>query len=206
MANKTIGVPGWTDKERFGVGMQYLEWLSGYGNPRIIMNWEEFVDVDMLFLPGGPDLAPGSYGEAPGFYTGNPCAFRQFFFEHRLKNYVDARTPIFGTCLGMQMINVHFGGTLNQNMKYYHADGDGEHKIIYTASDKKTYKETVTSSHHQCVKKLGENLLVIATADDSKKTVEAICHNELPICGVQFHPERLYSDLANTMIHKLLKS
>ena len=50
-------------------------------------------------------------------------------------------------------------------------------------------KPFVLSSHHQCVKKLGENLVVSAWSLDGK-VVEALEHVRYPnVVGLQFHPE-----------------
>lgn len=50
-------------------------------------------------------------------------------------------------------------------------------------------KPHVLSSHHQCVKKLGQNISVAGLSIDGK-IVEAITHTRFPnVIGVQFHPE-----------------
>ncbi len=47
----------------------------------------------------------------------------------------------------------------------------------------------VLSSHHQCVKKLGQNITIAGLSMDDK-VVEAIKHSRFPnVLGVQFHPE-----------------
>ena len=45
----------------------------------------------------------------------------------------------------------------------------------------------VHSAHHQAVQELGDDLRVVAYADDG--TVEAIEHLSAPVIGVQWHPE-----------------
>jgi len=50
-------------------------------------------------------------------------------------------------------------------------------------------KPFVLSSHHQCIKKLGDNLVVTAWSMDGK-VVEAMEHVRYPnVVGLQFHPE-----------------
>lgn len=47
----------------------------------------------------------------------------------------------------------------------------------------------VLSSHHQCIKKLGQNIKVAGLSMDGK-IIEAITHAQFPnVIGVQFHPE-----------------
>ena len=47
----------------------------------------------------------------------------------------------------------------------------------------------VNSAHHQGIDKLAEGLEAIQFAED--QLVEGIVHKELPIIGVQWHPERM---------------
>jgi len=87
-----------------------------------------------------------------------------------------------------------------QHRNYYlHTDTDEEliwghfHKlhyeegsIFYTMSKTSPY---IWSSHHQCIGKIGKNLLPVAWSTD-KKVIEAVVHNKYPnVLGVQFHPE-----------------
>ena len=122
----TIGIPGWKlGDNSFGATVHYLDYISRFGNPKILFPQDDNEELDLLLLPGGPDVSPSSYGRNPGFYTGNPDVFRQHFFDNNLKKYIDKGTPVFGICLGMQMLNVFFNGTLTQDMKYH---------AIYTTS------------------------------------------------------------------------
>src|SRR5688572_31496606 len=116
MSKPIVAIPGYKSESGvFGGGSNYLEWVNQFGLPRIIFPYEEKVKCDLLLLPGGPDLSPTSYGELPEFKTGEQCPFRQHFFDKRLDNYI-GNTPIFGICLGAQMLNVKLGGKLTQNL------------------------------------------------------------------------------------------
>ena len=84
MPKPVIGIPGYKVDTNFGVGIANLEFVSTFGNPRIILPWEEDVPIDVLYLTGGLDVNPTSYGEVPGFKTSNTDVFKQFFFEKRL--------------------------------------------------------------------------------------------------------------------------
>ena len=108
-----------------------------------------------------------------------------------MKKFVQAKKPVLGICRGMQLINVYFGGSLNQNIKnhrgrWHTVRNVGKNSWIYNLY-KKNYK--VYSSHHQSVKRLGKNLTITQKAPDG--TVEALQHKTLPIYGVQWHPENM---------------
>lgn len=216
-----IGIVGWkTSSDSFGASLPYLNYFSKFGKVKIIMPGDDIdLSLDLLVLPGGMDLNPSSYGEIPGFFTGNTDVFKQHFYDNYLEEYIKAEIPIFGICLGMQQLNCYFGGKLKQNMVYkpYSTNREDlvEELIVYKDalamldSAMKKYNivggnKKVNSLHHQCVGTLSKDFTIVA---ESKvyRNIEAIIHNSLPIAAVQWHPEELYYDwLADAMIHTLL--
>lgn len=193
-----VGIPGWrTGDNSFGCGVNHLDYISSFGNPRILFPHDEDADIDMLYLPGGPDLSPSRYGQYPGFYTSNQDVFRQHFFDALLPKYIEKGIPIFGVCLGMQMLNVIFKGTLTQDMKYHAQSKDRwgpAHKVYINGSNRKDNFD-VNSHHHQAVlvSDLSPELEILAYADNEEdkrnQIVEAFKHKTLPIAGVQWHPK-----------------
>lgn len=225
---KTIGIPGYNintsgSSPSFGVAHTYAEFARSFGNLRIISPEEEKVEVDLLILPGGLDLSPTAYGAVPNMYTSNQDVFKQFFFEQRLKNYV-GNTPIFGICLGFQMLNVYFGGTLKQHLKYHPQSIDRwrtAHHVIGkpgSAGPNLCTVFQVNSHHHQGVtkKNLSKDLdpLLWHYVPKSKDIegykhpdgiIEGFKHKELPIAGVQYHPEELYDEFSENLINELIE-
>jgi putative glutamine amidotransferase len=205
MERKRIGIVGSKFENGFGVGLHNIEYMHGFGNVHIIMPWEEFNDkLDMIYLPGGLDVNPATYGQLPGFRTSNTDVFKQFFLEHRLKNYVDAGTPIFGVCLGFQQLNVFFGGKLIQDNPFHAQSTDrgvAAHKVITSMGD----EFYVNSHHHQCVtrKNLSSELEVLAMSLTGG-VVESFKHKQLPIVGVQWHPEEYFDSFSDSQIKSLL--
>lgn len=194
----TIGIPGWKIGDNsFGCGVNHLDYISKFGNPRILFAQDDNAEIDMLYLPGGPDVNPASYGHIPGFFTSNQDVFRQYFFDNNLPKYIEKGIPIFGVCLGFQMLNVQFGGTLTQEMRY-HAQSKGRweaaHRVYIPGNGKKDSFE-VNSHHHQAVlhTDLSTELTALAYApneeDKTNGIVEAFIHKTLPIAGVQWHPK-----------------
>lgn len=210
-----IGIPGWKLGENsFGCGTNHLDFISKFGNPRILFPQDDDVDLDLLYLPGGPDISPASYGQIPGFYTGNSDLFRQYFFEKVLPKYIAKGTPIFGVCLGFQMLNVIFGGTLTQDMPN-HAQSKNRweegHDVFTVGLPRKEGKFEVNSHHHQAVlySDLSKDFDMVLYADNEDDTdnciVEGFVHKSLPIAGVQYHPEEWRDGFSMSMINDLLK-
>ncbi|MFO0448526.1 MAG: gamma-glutamyl-gamma-aminobutyrate hydrolase family protein [Pseudomonadota bacterium] len=236
MNKPTILVPAYVTKSAktgetvaIGLGANYAEFLSRFGNVRIVMPHEEKVDGDLLFLPGGMDTNPINYGEVPSIFAGNIDVHKEFFFKERLKNYID-NTPIFGVCLGMQQLNVHFGGKLIQNLLFHAQSSDRwqtAHPIFPPTLefDKLNDKQIkllpkVNSHHHQAVltNMCAESFTPLLLAEYEDKylpgshgnhntcIVEAFVHNHLPIVGVQWHPEELYDEIAVSLMNILLNT
>ncbi len=194
-----IGIPGWKLGENsFGCGVNHLDFISKFGNPRILFPQDDDVELDLLYLPGGPDVNPASYGQIPGFYTSNQDVFRQYFFDKNLPKYIEKGTPVFGVCLGFQMLNVFFGGSLTQEMRYHAQSrdrwGDG-HDVYTVGMNRKDGKFMVNSHHHQAVlySDLSNQFDMVLYADNEEDKqnciVEGFVHKTLPIAGVQYHPK-----------------
>lgn len=187
-----IGVYAYKNEQQnsFGVGITHLDYLSQFGDIRIIMPHEPFVEVDMLYMVGGLDLNPSSYGQIPGFRTSNTDVFKQYFYDHYLDNYIKAKTPIFAVCLGFQMLACKFNCKLTQHL-IHHADGESKHEVQVFGSKGKF---TVNSRHHQGVTVDGFNkevldCLLYAKDEGDGVIIEAFKHKELPIVAVQYHPK-----------------
>lgn len=210
----TIGIPGWkTGENSYGCGVNHLDYISRFGNPRILFPQDDNAEIDLLYLPGGPDVNPAAYGQMPGFYTSNQDVFKQYFYDRCLPKYIERGTPVFGVCLGMQMLNTFFGGGLHQDMKYHAQSKDRwepGHEVTIVIGNKK-YEVKVNSHHHQAVlsSDLAKDFIPIAFAknEEDKKDdiIEAFIHKELPIAGVQWHPEEWRDEFAESLIKKILQ-
>ena len=109
-----------------------------------------------------------------------------------LEEFTSRERPVLGICRGLQGINVFFGGTLCQDLPGHRAVNgiDRLHRVRTAPAFRDALPEgIVNSSHHQAVDRLGKGLVAVQWAPDG--TVEALCHQELPVWAVQWHPERL---------------
>lgn len=113
--------------------------------------------------------------------------------------------PIFGVCLGHQTIAQVFGGDVVQAEKLMH----GKTSAIY--HDGRTIFEGLpnpflaTRYHSLIVKKetLPECLEVSAWTEDGE--IMGIRHKELPIEGVQFHPESIMTAFGKELLKNFLQ-
>lgn len=214
---KKILIPGWEmGTNSFGATKAYLGWISQFGDPIIVGPTYDIHDwPDLIILPGGKDTNSDRYGEAPSFFNSDPDRYKEFFLDNNLKEYIKNGVPIFGICLGHQMLNIAFGGSLNQNVQHPYSDDKNRGELVHEVNLSEKYeglrkplklgkKIEVNSLHHQGfdLDQLSPEFNAILTAPDD--IVEAMEHKELPIASVQWHPEEIYDSMSFYLISKLL--
>lgn len=152
-------------------------------------------DVKGVLLTGGGDVVPEYYGQDPQPELGDTDRERDAF-ELGLLTMADAAgVPTLAICRGMQLLNVHRGGTLIQ-----HLPQSARHRSVHAvrvesgsklASILGADEAQVNSRHHQAIDQVGVGLTVTARAAEDE-VIEAV---EDPtrrfLVGVQWHPEDL---------------
>ena len=72
--------------------------------------------LDGIVLPGGTDIDPVRYGADPHPELLTPEQERDDLELGLLSAALDADIPVLGICRGIQIVNVHQGGTLHQHV------------------------------------------------------------------------------------------
>jgi carbamoyl-phosphate synthase small subunit len=126
---------------------------------------------DGIFLSNGPG-DPDAVAYAPGI----------------IRSLATGGIPTFGICLGHQLLGLTFGGS-TVKMPYGHRGGNHPVKEVETG------RVLITSQNHgfavegddRSVK--GANDLEVTHVNLNDGSIEGLRHRELPIFGVQYHPE-----------------
>lgn len=147
-------------------------------------------DYAGLVLGGGRDVNPRLYGELRLDGTDDPDTRRDEFEMDLLGAAIARKLPVLAICRGLQLLNVHLGGTLHQNveghLRVVHEVTIAPESLLAGAAG--VTRCEVMSRHHQAVKDLAPGLRVTATAPDG--AVEAVQLDAHPrLLAVQWHPE-----------------
>jgi anthranilate synthase component 2 len=128
------------------------------------------IDFDGLILSPGPGR-PRQAGNLMGI----------------LQRYV-GQIPILGVCLGHQAIGEFFGARLVKNEIPTHGKVHQVKKSIpHFLTESLPNRFAVTRYHSLVLKDLPQQLEMILETDSGE--IMAIAHVDLPILGIQYHPE-----------------
>jgi anthranilate synthase component 2 len=118
----------------------------------------------------------------------------------------EARRPLLGVCLGHQAIGQHFGGKVVAAPQLMHGktcpvehDGSGIFQGIPSPFTAARYHSLVVEANS-----LPDCLVVNASTGDA--SVQGFRHRELPIHGVQFHPESVASEHGHRLLANFIAS
>ena len=113
--------------------------------------------------------------------------------------------PIFGVCLGHQVIGEAFGATVGPAKCIMHGKVS---KVTHSGIGlfrKIPSPYTVTRYHSLALleDKLPQCLEILARTDDQE--IMAIRHRDLPFYGVQFHPEAILTDFGYDILQNFME-
>ncbi|MAB94769.1 MAG: hypothetical protein CMC98_01540 [Flavobacteriales bacterium] len=198
----------------------YINWIESRDIIIIdaynISNIDSILNLaDGIILTGGEDIYPLMYNDTNNIKLCGEFDFRRDTLEKKLFDYAfNNKLPLIGVCRGMQMMNVASGGTLFGDLPteigdsiMHRNNGEVMHNIMVTNNNidnismifpvngkvlPKKHFFKVNSWHHQGLKEIAENIIVIAESYDGLPEAVVIKKKVHPfMIGVQFHPERL---------------
>lgn len=162
---------------------------------RVYRNDALDVQEAMALRPSGIVLSPG-----PGYpaQAGICMALTEAAAETEI--------PLLGVCLGHQTIGEVFGGKVGQHaeivhgkMGVMHHKGKGLFAGLPSPFEATRYHSLVVERDS-----LPDSLEVTAELEDG--TIMGVQHRELPIHGVQFHPESIRSEHGHKMLQNFLNT
>ncbi|QQS17872.1 gamma-glutamyl-gamma-aminobutyrate hydrolase family protein [Candidatus Saccharibacteria bacterium] len=184
---------------------EYVEHIAAAGATPIIlvpdMHPTTILDLcDGLIISGGEDIPAELQGRDELCSVSEPLE-RVMWERQLIKSFSALRKPVLGICYGMQLLALHYGGSLYQDINQ-EVEGSIEHVLVRHSIEmkhdflglKQNEHVLVNSRHHQAVADLPKDFIACAVAPDG--IIEAMQHKS--IFGVQWHPE---SDVTGELIY-----
>lgn len=147
------------------------------------------------------ELAPSYLVISPG-----PCTPNEAGVSIEAIQAFAGEIPILGVCLGHQAIGQAFGG------KVVHAERLMHGKTSLIRHDGLTIfkgipQETIVTRYHSlAVERESLPSCLQITAETSEGEIMAVRHKELPIEGVQYHPEAILTTHGKEMIRNFIEA
>ncbi|AIG24542.1 aminodeoxychorismate/anthranilate synthase component II [Brevibacillus laterosporus] len=162
------------------------EELRVFRNDKITLEEIENMNPDYLMISPGP------------------CTPNEAGISMDVVRHFAGKIPIFGVCLGHQSIGQVFGGKIVRADRLMHG------KTSEVLHDGKTIFASIPSPfqaarYHSLViqeESIPEELEITARTPEGE--IMAIRHRELPIEGVQFHPESIITQYGKQMLENFL--
>lgn len=201
------------ETDRFYLARHYSEAVEAAGGAPVhisLIPKQEYItaamdDLDGVLLPGSDsDIDPSRYGAQPHPNLGSVHPVKDETDLLVLDQIERRRLPLFAICFGMQVLNVHRGGTLIQDIASQmpqaikHQQGVPRDRPSHSVSFADgsllsalalTPELFTNSHHHQAIEKVGRDLVATAwTADGLIEAVEDTRSDRFAV-GVQWHPE-----------------
>ncbi|WP_334134976.1 anthranilate synthase component II [Tepidimonas sp.] len=134
-----------------------------------------------------------------------PCSPAEAGISVAAIRHFAGRVPILGVCLGHQSIGVAFGGRIVRARELMH----GKTSVITTTQEGVfaglPRQFTVNRYHSLAIERasLPACLKVTAWTDDGE--IMGVRHRELPVQGVQFHPESILTEHGHALLKNFLE-
>ena len=148
-----------------------------------------FVDVvkpDLIVLTGGGIVQKGVYRyNVSGWYQDERDRMEDTLLEIAFKRGI----PVLGICRGMHKLNAYFGGSISSSDGLKKSRKAGKKHPVEIADG---IRFKVNHFHKDSIlpEDLGQGVQAMAV-DPANGTIEAFCHEEQKVFGVQWHPERI---------------
>lgn len=161
----------------YGVKSRSLELIRRAGFRTRVLPCDTSVETlvssgaDGVFVsngPGDPEAVPGAV--------------------RRIRAASDAGLPVFGICLGHQLVARAFGGE-NYKLPYGHRGGNHPVENLETGAIEITSQNHGFAVREEDGRVAGAPDLEITHRNLNDGTVEGLAHRERPVFAVQYHPE-----------------
>lgn len=157
---------------------------------------------DQVTLEEIERLAPSHICISPG-----PCTPKEAGISNEVIRHFGQRLPLLGVCLGHQCIGHVFGGDVVRAQRLMHGKTSHIRHTSQSVFQGMPQDFEATRYHSLLVERstLPECLEITAVAADNENEIMGVRHRELPIHGVQFHPESILTQEGKKLLKNFLE-
>jgi len=145
------------------------------------------------------DFNPDRILISPGPATPNEAGISLEVIEK-----LGGQKPILGVCLGHQSIGQAFGGEVIRAPRLMHGKTSPIHHTGKSVFKGLPNPMTATRYHSLVVKRESLPDCLEITAETVEGDIMGLCHKELNIHGVQFHPESILTEQGHDLLQNFL--
>lgn len=171
-----------------------VQYLGEMGQELIVKRNDE-ISTDEI-----ADLAPDKIIISPG-----PCSPNEAGVSVETIQRFTGKTPILGVCLGHQAIGQAFGGRIVRAPRLMHGktspivhDGQGVFQDVPSPFNATRYHSLVIerATLPDCLE---------ISAETAEGEIMGVRHHDLPLEGVQFHPESILTEHGKTLLRNFVE-
>lgn len=155
---------------------------------------------DQISLEAIRALAPDRILVSPG-----PCSPNESGLSNEVIREFGKSIPVFGVCLGHQCIGHTFGASVVVNYRMMHGKTSLIRHNGRDLFEGMPNPFAATRYHSLVVQRDTMPDCLEVTAETEEGEIMGLRHKELPIWGVQFHPESILTESGRTIMANFMK-
>jgi len=171
--------------------VQYLGELNA--EMQIFRNDEITIDKARALKPERVLVSPG------------PCSPKESGLSNEIIRSFGQDTPVFGVCLGHQCIGHTFGADVVVNYRMMHGKTSMIRHNGQDLFEGMANPFPATRYHSLVIQRNTLPTCLEVTAETDEGEIMGVRHKELPIWGVQFHPESILTENGRQILKNFLK-
>ena len=173
--------------------VQYLGEIGA--DVEVIRNDSESLDALLERRPDGVVISPG-----PGVPQDAGVSIQV------VEAFAARGTPVFGVCLGHQSIGVVYGGRIVRARSIMHGKTSQMHHEGQGVFEGLPDRFVATRYHSLVIEPESCPDVLEVTARTEDGEIMGVRHRELPVEGVQFHPESILTEVGKPLLKNFLRT